>query len=213
MAGLKTTSTGSRITLCKVRGITLNYNASRLVNFDVIKDIIMKQGPVVTVHTEHKIKRKRKSGQGSVSIITEPEDKIESRSSSVGVRVTRRPSRSVINEGWTCPLNLDRCDVSRRAHLPMIDELKFKAQFTCIISGPSGSGKSTFCIRFLQNIDSVCTESYFPGGITWCYSERAAVPSLAGLNVRFHDGLPEKIGDAQGRPCLVNLDDLLNIVY
>ena len=50
------TSTGSRKTVCKVRGITLNYNATRLVNFDVIKDIILKQGPVVTVNTEHKIK-------------------------------------------------------------------------------------------------------------------------------------------------------------
>ena len=69
-------STGSRKTVCKVRGITINYNASRLVNFDVIKDIILKQGPVVTVHMVHKIKRKRKSGQGIVSIITEPEDKI-----------------------------------------------------------------------------------------------------------------------------------------
>ena len=42
------------------------------------------------------------------------------------------------------PLHLDRRDVNRRAHLPVIDDLKFKAPFTCIISGPSGSGKSTF---------------------------------------------------------------------
>jgi len=70
------TSTGSRKTVCKVRGITLNYTASQLVNFDVIKDMILKRGPVVTVHTEHKIKRKRKTGEGAVSIITEPEDKI-----------------------------------------------------------------------------------------------------------------------------------------
>ena len=32
--------------------------------------------PVVTVHTDHKINRKRKCGEGGVvSIITEPEDK------------------------------------------------------------------------------------------------------------------------------------------
>jgi len=30
----------------------------------------------VTVHSDHKIKRKRKSGGGIVSIVTEPEDKI-----------------------------------------------------------------------------------------------------------------------------------------
>ena len=98
----------------------------------------------------------------------------------------------------------------------MTDDLKFKAPFTCIISGPSGSGKSSFCIRFLQNLKTLCTKSHFSGGITWCYSERAAVPSLPGLNVRFHEGVPEKIGDAQGgggKPCLVILDDLLNTVY
>ena len=36
--------------------------------------MILKEGPVVTVHTEHKNKRKRKRG-GIVSIIIEPEDK------------------------------------------------------------------------------------------------------------------------------------------
>jgi len=64
-------------TFCKVRGITLNYNASQLVNFDVIKDMILNREPshTVTVHTEHKIKRKRNLREGLVSIITEPEDK------------------------------------------------------------------------------------------------------------------------------------------
>ena len=39
--------------------------------------MILKEEPVVTVHTEHKNKRKRKSGRGGiVSIITEPEDKM-----------------------------------------------------------------------------------------------------------------------------------------
>jgi hypothetical protein len=63
-------------TVRKFRGITLNYNASRLVNFDVIKDMILNVGPgdTVTVHTDKKIKRKKK-GAG-VSIVTEPEDKV-----------------------------------------------------------------------------------------------------------------------------------------
>ena len=52
----------------------------------------------------------------------------------------------------------------------------------------------------------------FAGGIIWCYSERAAVPTL-GENVRFQDSVPEKIGDTQGTPCLLILDDLLNVVY
>ena len=63
-------------TVCKVRGITLNYTASQLVNFDFIRDMILNRESdhVVTVHTEHKIKRNRKL-EGAVSIITEPEDK------------------------------------------------------------------------------------------------------------------------------------------
>jgi hypothetical protein len=63
-------------TVCKVRGITLNYNASKLVNFDVIRKMVLNGGPrdVVTVYTDKKIKRKRKGG--GVSIVTEAEDKI-----------------------------------------------------------------------------------------------------------------------------------------
>ena len=73
------TLTGKRKRVCKVRGITLNYNASRVVNFDVIRDMILgavKERPV-RVHSEHKIKRKRKrGGEGIVSIVTNPENKM-----------------------------------------------------------------------------------------------------------------------------------------
>jgi hypothetical protein len=66
-------------TVCKFRGITLNYNASKLVNFERIRDMIMRTGDepptVVNVHTEKKIKRKR-TGGGLVAIVTEPDDKI-----------------------------------------------------------------------------------------------------------------------------------------
>ena len=71
-------TTGERKTGCKVRGITLKYNASKLVNFEVIKDMILwkTETEQVTVHTEKKNKRKRKAGGGVVSIIPEPEDKL-----------------------------------------------------------------------------------------------------------------------------------------
>ena len=63
-------------TVWKVRGISLNYNASHFVNFDVIRDMILNREPdhIVNVHTENKIKLTRKLGD-AVSIITEPEDK------------------------------------------------------------------------------------------------------------------------------------------
>jgi len=70
------TGKGGAATVCKVRGITLNYSAKQLVNFNVIRDMIIGSGePTVMVHTERKIKRKRKAG-GTVAIVTEPEDKM-----------------------------------------------------------------------------------------------------------------------------------------
>ena len=71
------TVTGERNSVGKVMGITLNYNASQIVNINVIRGMILNVGPVVTLHAEHKIKRKRKCGGGGVvPIITEPEDKM-----------------------------------------------------------------------------------------------------------------------------------------
>jgi len=69
------TATGRATTVCKVRGIILNYSAKQLVKFNVIRDIIIGSWePTVIVHTEEKIKRKRKGG-GTVAIVTKPEDK------------------------------------------------------------------------------------------------------------------------------------------
>ena len=68
------TETGRTATVCKVRGITLNYSAKQLVNFDVIRDMILgMEEPTVTVHIEKTIKSKWNGG-GTVAIVTEPED-------------------------------------------------------------------------------------------------------------------------------------------
>ena len=78
--GTDTTKTHKK-TLCKVRGITLNYSTSQLVNFDAIRVMILKTGRtttgdnVVTVHTDKKIKRKREK-DGRLQILSEAEDKI-----------------------------------------------------------------------------------------------------------------------------------------
>jgi len=61
-----------------VRGITLNYSASQLVNFEELKQMILRgtETDTVTVHTARKIKRKRdKDGDGRIRIVTESEDK------------------------------------------------------------------------------------------------------------------------------------------
>ena len=59
-----------------MRGITLNYSASLLVNFEKIREMILKRDDTetVTVRTKKKIKRKR--DDGGVHVVTEPEEKI-----------------------------------------------------------------------------------------------------------------------------------------
>jgi len=58
------TGTGRTDTVCKVSGITLNYNAKQLVKLEIIRDMILGTGvPTVNVHTERKIKRKTKGGE------------------------------------------------------------------------------------------------------------------------------------------------------
>ena len=62
-------------TVYKFRGITLNHHASKLVNFEVINAMILKQvDPIVNAHTEHKIKRRIRE-VGMVDVVTEPENK------------------------------------------------------------------------------------------------------------------------------------------
>ena len=95
-------------------------------------------------------------------------------------------------------------------------DLRFKHPFTSIVSGPTGSGKSSFCVKFLKNLDTQCTESTFSAGIIWCYSEKTAVPynQLSGLKkIQFQEGLPDNFGNARGKPSLLVLDDLLKQVY
>jgi hypothetical protein len=70
---------GEQKTVCKLRGITLNYRTLQLVNFDTIKVMIMNRDmkETITVHTSRKIKRKTgREGDGRINIISEPENKI-----------------------------------------------------------------------------------------------------------------------------------------
>jgi GTPase SAR1 family protein len=96
------------------------------------------------------------------------------------------------------------------------DDLKFKHPFLCIIAGPSASGKSSFCIRYLQNLESLCTVPTFDGGILWCYGEKNAFPSLQSVSakrIHLHEGVPKNFENKEGKPALIIIDDLLTEVY
>jgi len=99
----------------------------------------------------------------------------------------------------------------------MANEIRFKHPFTCVIGGPTGPWMSTFCIRFLQNLGTLCTEPDFPRGVIWCYSEQSAVPQqqLTSLwkNIQVCEGMPENFENSRGLPCLFILDDLLNELF
>ena len=99
----------------------------------------------------------------------------------------------------------------------MSSDVRFKHPFTLIIAGPTESGKSTFCVRFLQNLRTLCSESKFEGGILWCFSEQTSIPreSLNELKpkIRYLEGVPIEFKNPRGQACLFILDDLLNDVY
>jgi hypothetical protein len=71
--------TGESKTTCKVRGVHPNYSASQVVNFEAMKNLILNRAEAATVnvHTSKEIKRRRgKGGEGTINIISEPEDKL-----------------------------------------------------------------------------------------------------------------------------------------
>jgi GTPase SAR1 family protein len=94
----------------------------------------------------------------------------------------------------------------------MWEHLKFKHTFTCIVAGPTGSGKSTFCFKLLHNLNTLCTETEFKGGIIWCYSDATAVPReqlpKLGRSIKYQEGLPKEYGNPRGEASLIILDDL-----
>jgi len=63
-------STGKRATEIKVKGITLNYENSKVVNFTALRNMILENAAPVHVHNPKKIKMK----QGGV-VVSEPETK------------------------------------------------------------------------------------------------------------------------------------------
>jgi len=58
-------ATGESKTVCKVRGITLNYSASQLVNFEKIKHMILSKKDDETVIVR---KRTRSNAKGSTEV-------------------------------------------------------------------------------------------------------------------------------------------------
>jgi len=59
------TETGGATTVSKVRGITQNYSANQLVNFDVIRDMVFGTSEEPTVNY---IRRRRLSLRGRVKV-------------------------------------------------------------------------------------------------------------------------------------------------
>jgi len=122
----------------------------------------------VTVHTEE-IKRNRKAGGGVVSIITETVEIYKE------LHFSRGGDYTTIHH---CCLGINRRGyLLSTSFLDQCFNYYLWVTISCLVSCPSGSGKSSFCIRFLQNLDALCSERNFEGGVIWCYSEKTAVPN------------------------------------
>jgi hypothetical protein len=67
-------ATGERESVCKVRGITLNFSTSKLVNCDVIRHILRADESEKLWCTQ-RLKLSERAG-GRIDIISEPEDKM-----------------------------------------------------------------------------------------------------------------------------------------
>ena len=63
-------ATGKRTSKCKVKGITLNYNNSEVVNFTSLRSMILEDDTPLHVHNPKKIKRKHCG-----VVVSEPETK------------------------------------------------------------------------------------------------------------------------------------------
>jgi hypothetical protein len=63
-------STGRRTYKCKVKGITLNYDSSKVVYFATLKSIILENSEPAPLHNPKKIRRKHEC-----IVVTEPESK------------------------------------------------------------------------------------------------------------------------------------------
>jgi len=111
--------------------------------------MILEQGePIVIVHTEHKIKRKKAGG--TIAIVTEPENKRYGKSF---FKRRRMHDHSSVPLGYIYGRYRRESRVTARPS--MGDDLKFKHRFSCLVSRPSGSDKSSFYIRFLQNLEEL----------------------------------------------------------
>jgi len=68
------TLTGESKTICRVRGITLNFSAPKLVNFGKMKDMILAADHSETIIVRKPNKMNRNKCRGGVHIISELEE-------------------------------------------------------------------------------------------------------------------------------------------
>ena len=202
-------STGKRTTKCKLKGINLNYENSKVVNYTTFRNMILKDAAPVHVHNPKKIKRKQ-----SVSLC--PNQRQRSKKSflkSAGLCTTlTRYTTGMINL-FILFIYLF-CDsvhlIGGKTHFSSfyIMTLKLQNPFTLIVAGPRSCGKSTFVIRLLE-----CREQLFDivfKNIVWCHSENNAPHHLK--NFSFVKGVPD-FENPENLPTLIVSDYLMDSAY
>lgn len=92
----------------------------------------------------------------------------------------------------------------------MMNHLKFKSPFTCIISGPSGSGK-TQLVRSIIEAQRI-TFNKPPSKVLWAYGQWQKIyeERLKKVQVVYSDNLPNEEKITEEKPDLIVIDDLMS---
>lgn len=83
--------------------------------------------------------------------------------------------------------------------------IHFIHPFTAIVAGPTSCGKSHFVTGFLNNVNTVCNQSF--QNIVWCYDEMQPLYNLK--NVNYTQGIPDLTMFDGKHPQLLVIDDLM----
>ena len=91
---------------------------------------------------------------------------------------------------------------------------KFKHPFTAIIAGPTGSGKTVLTRDILEHHRLTTTIMVPLPKVLWCYGhwQSGYEKNLAGVTIKYHEGLADERLISQLNPDLIVIDDLMKEV-
>ena len=94
----------------------------------------------------------------------------------------------------------------------IIDDIKFKHPFTCMVSGMTSSGKTVLVRRILSNWKNLINIKKSNIKILWCYgvAQNLYNKEVPNVDIIYHNGIPNKEYLSDLKPDIIILDDLMD---